>query len=68
MGAVNKDVDALEDSKIIQMLQALAVPVIGNVCHLFMHGLNHVQVYLDSSSIKYSGHPERFVNDLTRLT
>ncbi|MCL7050411.1 hypothetical protein MKW94_002980, partial [Papaver nudicaule] len=42
---VDKDVDALEDSKIMQMLQSVAVPVIGNVCHFFMHGLNHVQIY-----------------------
>nr|XP_043628303.1 tafazzin isoform X2 [Erigeron canadensis] len=27
------------------MLQAVAVPVIGNVCRVFMHGLNHVQIY-----------------------
>ncbi|XP_031405853.1 tafazzin isoform X2 [Punica granatum] len=27
------------------MLQAVAVPVIGSVCHVFMHGLNSVQVY-----------------------
>ncbi|RZC80776.1 hypothetical protein C5167_043364 [Papaver somniferum] len=42
---VDKDVDALEDSKIMQMLQSVAVPMIGNVCHFFMHGLNHVQIY-----------------------
>ncbi|OVA02660.1 Tafazzin [Macleaya cordata] len=42
---VNKDLDAMEDSKISRMLQALAVPVIGNVCHLFMHGLNQVQIF-----------------------
>ncbi|XP_020250470.1 tafazzin-like [Asparagus officinalis] len=27
------------------MLQAVAVPVIGSACHVFMHGLNHVKVY-----------------------
>lgn len=27
------------------MLQAVAVPVLGNVCHVFMHGLNRVQIY-----------------------
>lgn len=42
--AVNKDVDAFDDSIIVQMLQALAVPVIGNACHVFMHGLNRIQV------------------------
>ncbi|KAK1293530.1 N-acylphosphatidylethanolamine synthase [Acorus calamus] len=40
---VDKDID--DDSVIIRMLQALAVPIIGNVCHVFMHGLNQVQVY-----------------------
>ncbi|RWR76528.1 tafazzin [Cinnamomum micranthum f. kanehirae] len=42
---VNKDVDAFDDSIIVQMLQALAVPVIGNACHVFMHGLNRIQIY-----------------------
>nr|DAD33311.1 TPA_asm: hypothetical protein HUJ06_012162 [Nelumbo nucifera] len=42
---VNKDFDAEEDSFIIHMLRSLAVPVIGNVCHVFMHGLNHIQIY-----------------------
>ncbi|KAF8394578.1 hypothetical protein HHK36_020791 [Tetracentron sinense] len=42
---VIKDVDAIEDSVITRMLQALAVPIIGNVCHMFMHGLNHVQIF-----------------------
>ena len=44
MSAVGKGIDAEEDSVITHMLQALAVPVIGNVCHVFMHGLNRVQV------------------------
>lgn len=39
------NIDADEDSVIIRMLQALAVPVIGNVCHVFMHGFNRIQVY-----------------------
>lgn len=42
---VSKDFNAEEDSIIVRMLQALAVPVIGNACHVFMHGLNRVQVY-----------------------
>lgn len=42
---VDKDADAVEDSIILRMLQALAVPVIGNACHVFMHGLNCVQIY-----------------------
>ncbi|KAL8130481.1 hypothetical protein V2J09_019636 [Rumex salicifolius] len=42
---VNKDIFAEEDSSIIRLLQALAVPVLGNVCHVFMHGFNRVQVY-----------------------
>ncbi|GAB2277452.1 hypothetical protein Dimus_012158 [Dionaea muscipula] len=42
---VSRDVYADEDSAITRMLQALAVPVIGNVCHVFMHGFNRVKVY-----------------------
>ncbi|KAF5197795.1 Tafazzin [Thalictrum thalictroides] len=42
---VAKDIDTTEDSILMRMLQAVAVPVIGNVCHVFMHGLNRVQVY-----------------------
>lgn len=42
---VGKDIGAEEDSVFVRMLQALAVPVIGNVCYVFMHGLNRVQVY-----------------------
>ncbi|KAM7478244.1 hypothetical protein LguiA_026457 [Lonicera macranthoides] len=42
---VSKDIDAEEDSVLTRMLQAVAVPVIGNVCHVFMHGLNRVQIY-----------------------
>ncbi|KAL7003099.1 hypothetical protein U1Q18_004256 [Sarracenia purpurea var. burkii] len=43
--SVGNDVDAEEDSIFTRMLRALAVPVIGNVCHVFMHGLNRVQIY-----------------------
>lgn len=42
---VGKDVEAFDDSIIVRFLQALAVPVLGNACHVFMHGLNHVQIY-----------------------
>ncbi|PSS03028.1 Tafazzin like [Actinidia chinensis var. chinensis] len=42
---VGKDIDAEENSVITRMLQAVAVPVIGNACHVFMHGLNRVQIY-----------------------
>lgn len=42
---VSKNFSAEEDSVILRMLQAVAVPVIGNVCHVFMHGLNRIQVY-----------------------
>ncbi|XP_010921824.1 uncharacterized protein [Elaeis guineensis] len=42
---VDKDVDAVDNSIIVRLLQALAVPVIGNACHVFMHGLNYVQIY-----------------------
>ncbi|XP_058076717.1 uncharacterized protein LOC131225243 [Magnolia sinica] len=42
---VSTDVDAIEDSIIVRMLQGLAVPILGNACHVFMHGLNRVQIY-----------------------
>ncbi|XP_047322393.1 tafazzin [Impatiens glandulifera] len=41
---VNKHAGA-EESILIRMLQALAAPVFGNVCYVFMHGLNRVQIY-----------------------
>ncbi len=41
---MGKEVDGIEDSVIFRSLQALAVPLIGNACHIFMHGLNSVQV------------------------
>lgn len=40
--AVGKAVN--DESILVRMIQALAVPVIGNACYVFMHGLNHVQV------------------------
>ncbi|OIW13575.1 hypothetical protein TanjilG_29316 [Lupinus angustifolius] len=42
---VTKDFSSEEDSTLLRMMQAVAGPVIGNVCHVFMNGLNHVQVY-----------------------
>jgi hypothetical protein len=45
LSAVGKEIDGLEDSVIMRSLQALAVPLIGNACHIFMHGLNTVQVW-----------------------
>ncbi|KAL8088646.1 uncharacterized protein LOC141697922 [Apium graveolens] len=42
---VSKDIDMEGDSVLTRMLQAVAVPVIGNVCYVFMHGLNRVQIY-----------------------
>lgn len=45
--SVSKNFSAEEDSVILRMLQAVAVPVIGNVCHVFMNGLNRIQVCLD---------------------
>ncbi|MQL97971.1 hypothetical protein Taro_030677 [Colocasia esculenta] len=42
---VSEDVDGIDDSIVVRLLQAVAVPVIGNACHVFMHGLNHVQIY-----------------------
>lgn len=41
---MSKDIDAEDESVLTRMLQAVAVPVLGNVCHVFMHGLNRVQV------------------------
>lgn len=53
---MSKDIDAEDDSVLTRMLQAIAVPVLGNVCHVFMHGLNSVQVHsmLPFSSYKPS--------------
>lgn len=42
--AVSKDLAAEEESALFRMLQAVAVPLIGNACHVFMNGLNRVQV------------------------
>ncbi|RLN23069.1 hypothetical protein C2845_PM07G33770 [Panicum miliaceum] len=42
---VGKEADGIEDSVIFRSLQALAVPLIGNACYVFMHGLNSVQIY-----------------------
>lgn len=42
---VSRTIYAEEDSVIIRLLQALAVPILGNVCQVFMTGLNRVQVY-----------------------
>ncbi|KAF8084472.1 hypothetical protein N665_0716s0018 [Sinapis alba] len=42
---VSKDLTAEEESALFRMLQAVAVPLIGNACHVFMNGLNRVQVY-----------------------
>lgn len=44
VGVVGKEINAEEESAILRMVQAVAVPVIGNVCHVFMNGLNRVQV------------------------
>lgn len=42
---VGKDFDSVNESTIVRLLQTLAVPVIGNACHVFMHGLNDIQIY-----------------------
>ncbi|XP_065854096.1 uncharacterized protein [Euphorbia lathyris] len=42
---VSKDFNAEEDSAIIRILQSVAVPLLGNMCYVFMNGLNRVQVY-----------------------
>lgn len=43
----NQDQEIVDagDSSMVRMLQAVAVPLIGNVCHAFMHGLNYTEVY-----------------------
>ncbi|ERN02214.1 tafazzin isoform X1 [Amborella trichopoda] len=40
-----KDIAAMEDSAVTHMLRAVAVPVLGNMCYVFMHGLNCIQIY-----------------------
>ncbi|ESW19012.1 hypothetical protein PHAVU_006G089600 [Phaseolus vulgaris] len=42
---VARDFSSEEDSTLVRMMQAVAVPVLGNVCHVFMNGLNRVQVH-----------------------
>lgn len=44
MCAVTRDLSSEEDSALVRMMQAVAVPALGNVCHVFMNGLNRVQV------------------------
>ena len=44
--AVSKNFSSEEESVVLRMLQAVAVPVLGNVCHVFMHGLNRIQVHV----------------------
>ncbi|PRQ55210.1 hypothetical protein RchiOBHm_Chr1g0322081 [Rosa chinensis] len=43
---VGKEINAEEESATLRMVQAVAVPVIGNVCHVFMNGLNHVELLM----------------------
>ncbi|XP_059313201.1 uncharacterized protein LOC132064284 isoform X2 [Lycium ferocissimum] len=45
LAPVSKDIDPEADSVLTRVLQAVAVPMLGNVCHVFMHGLNRVQIY-----------------------
>lgn len=42
---MSKDFSGDEESAIVRMVQSVAVPLIGNVCHVFMNGLNRVQVF-----------------------
>lgn len=44
VSTVTRDFSSEEDSAILRMMQAVAVPILGNVCHVFMNGLNRVQV------------------------
>jgi len=41
---VTRNFSSEEDSTLVRMMQAVAVPVLGNVCHVFMNGFNRVQV------------------------
>ncbi|XP_073145861.1 uncharacterized protein [Henckelia pumila] len=40
-----EDIVAEDDSVLTRLVQAIAVPVIGNVCHVFMHGFNRIQIF-----------------------
>ncbi|EPS64945.1 hypothetical protein M569_09833 [Genlisea aurea] len=42
---VSNDFDEGDESPMTRILQSIAVPVLGNFCHVFMHGLNRVQIY-----------------------
>lgn len=44
VSTVVEDLSIEEDPVIWRMLQSVAVPLLGNVCHVFMNGLNRVQV------------------------
>ncbi|KAL2652088.1 hypothetical protein R1flu_020216 [Riccia fluitans] len=37
--------EVTEDSRLLRLMQAFAVPMIGNACHIFMHGFNSTEVY-----------------------
>ncbi|CAN6457269.1 unnamed protein product [Victoria cruziana] len=43
--AVGEEFSEMDETIIMRMLRSLAVPLIGNACHVFMHGFNHVRVY-----------------------
>lgn len=34
-----------DNSHVVRLLQAVAIPIIGNVCHAFMHSFNQTEVY-----------------------
>ncbi|KAK6911590.1 Phospholipid/glycerol acyltransferase [Dillenia turbinata] len=42
---VPKDIDSDEESLLLRFLRTVALPVIGTACHVFMNGLNRVEVY-----------------------
>ncbi|CAI9102122.1 OLC1v1000341C1 [Oldenlandia corymbosa var. corymbosa] len=42
---VSEDIGRESESLLTRVLQAVAVPVLGNVSYVFMHGLNRVQIY-----------------------
>ncbi|XP_031473329.1 uncharacterized protein LOC116245873 [Nymphaea colorata] len=43
--AVSEEFSEMDESIIMRMLRSVAVPIIGNACHVFMHGFNHIRVY-----------------------
>eukprot|EP00250_Pteridium_aquilinum_P009125 c18458_g1_i1 orf=1-1452(-) len=45
-----------ENSYAVRLLQAVALPLIGNVCHAFMHGFNQTEVYCAEKLLNVVSH------------